>query len=255
VCIFIRRRRVFSQTAVVAIFMGAPFSDITLYTPTPHKVGTPEFIEETSLQNFVSDLYVQKMYGYKPPKTSRITIQPAYHNVWNRTWKIGSIVAIAPFYNHDEYLSFDTKGKYKYILDIIQVATLQLSEEYHWDKSVFEKAYKDILENDFKFKVIYPPKMSRDKKKLGQVVIEKTERITVMNLLFTIGNETKTVKLFENTNWFWYDIAYKLAKNSKWLDNNSFGVSLKNNEKFGYYSLLDDVIIGKLDFKENDFAF
>ena len=97
--------------------------------------------------------------------------------------------------------------------------------------------------------------MSRDKKKLGQVVSEKTEKITILNLLFTIGNETKTIKLFENTNWFWYDIAYKLAKNSKWLDNNSFGVSLKNNEKFGYYSLLDDVIIGKLDFKENDFAF
>ena len=59
--------------------MGAPFSDITLYLPTPHTVGTPEYYEQTSLENFISDLYVQKMNGYKPPKTSRITIQPATH--------------------------------------------------------------------------------------------------------------------------------------------------------------------------------
>jgi len=50
--------------------MGRPFSDITLYTPGPYSVGTPEYIEEVSLQNYVSDLYVQKMYGYKPPKTN-----------------------------------------------------------------------------------------------------------------------------------------------------------------------------------------
>ena len=120
--------------------MGAPFSDIALYTPTPHTVGTTEYWEDTSLKNFVSDLYVQKMYGYKPPKTTRITIQPAYHDIWTRTWKNGSILAIAPFYSHDEYASFDKKGKYKYILDLIQVATLQLSEEYKWDRTVFEKA-------------------------------------------------------------------------------------------------------------------
>jgi hypothetical protein len=74
--------------------MGTPFSDITLYLPTSHTVGTSEYNEEVSLLNFVSDLYVQKMNGYKPPKTSRITINPAYHDTWNRTWKTGSIVAL-----------------------------------------------------------------------------------------------------------------------------------------------------------------
>ena len=62
--------------------MGVPFSDITLYNPTVNTVGTLEYIEQVSLQNFVSDLYVQNMNGYKPPKTSRITIQPAFHEIW-----------------------------------------------------------------------------------------------------------------------------------------------------------------------------
>ena len=72
--------------------MGAPFSDITLYTPTPHPVGTPEYWEDISLKNFVSDLYVQKMYGYKPPKTSRITIQPVYHNIGIERGKMGQLL-------------------------------------------------------------------------------------------------------------------------------------------------------------------
>ena len=119
--------------------MGTPFSDITLYIPTSHKPETPEYWEETSLINFISDLYVQKMYNYKPPQTTRITIQPAYYDVWKRTWKNGSLISIAPFFSHDEYALLDRKGKYKYILDIIQTSTLLLSKEYQWDKNVFEK--------------------------------------------------------------------------------------------------------------------
>ena len=96
---------------LAAIFMGFPFTDITLYTQTAGTVGTPEYIEQVSLQNFVSDWYVQNMDRYKPTKTSRITIQPAFHDIWNRTWKTGSIVAIAPFFILDTYLSLDKKGK------------------------------------------------------------------------------------------------------------------------------------------------
>jgi hypothetical protein len=195
-------------------------------------------------------LYVQKMHGYKPPKTSRITIQPGFHDIWKRTWKTGSIVAIAPFFNYNEYAALNKPEKYKCILDLIQAATLQLCDEYEWDRSVFETAYKEIIESDFEFKITYPRKMSRDKKKVGQVVIEKTEKITSLNVLLTIGNKTKKVKLFDKRNWYWYDSAYEMAKNSKWLDNDSFGVYSKKTGKFGYYSLVDDVIIGKLDFEK-----
>ncbi|HVU99314.1 MAG TPA: hypothetical protein VHE34_29030 [Puia sp.] len=75
--------------------MGRPFSDITLYIPSPHANGTPESRAETGLFNFVSDLYVQHMKGYKPPRATRVTIQPAYYGVWDRCWNFGSIFAIA----------------------------------------------------------------------------------------------------------------------------------------------------------------
>ena len=125
--------------------MGTPFREIALYTPTPFKVGTPEFNEEISLINSVSELYVCNMNGYKPPKTTRITIQPAYHNIWNKTWRDGSLVSIAPFFSYAKCSAFDKLGKQKYILEIIQTATTQLSDEYQWDKVVFENAYTKTL--------------------------------------------------------------------------------------------------------------
>src|ERR1700743_1973376 len=142
--------------------MGRPFSDISLYIPTLYSNKTPEYWEETSLFNFVSDLYVQKMYGYKPPHASRITVQPAYYGTWDRTWKNGSIFHIACEFIRDKFESLDKSGKYRYILDIIQEATTKLSDEYNWDKTVFENAYREILQNDFVFSIDYPSKTSKD---------------------------------------------------------------------------------------------
>ena len=242
--------------------MGAPFSDITIYSPTPHAVGSDEYIEDTSLKNYISDLYVQKMYGYKPPKTSRITIQPAFHEVWGRTWKNGSIVTIAPFYSHDEYASLDKYGKYKYILDLIQVSTLQLSHEYKWDKKVFEKAYQEVIDDNFNFKIIYSEKLSRDKKKAASLSVEKTETITSLYVTIKANDQILKIKLFDKQNAWCYDSVYFLARNNKWFDTNKFGVTHSKFKIDIWYSLEDQEVqffqggtqVAEIDFK-NYFIF
>lgn len=222
--------------------MGASFSDITLYTPTPYLVGTPEHLEETSLINFVSDLYVQNMNGYKPPKTSRITIQPAYHDIWDRTWKNGSIVAISPFFSHDEFSSLTKSGKYKYILDLIQTATLQLSEEYQWDRAIFEAAYKRTLDSNFSFRIEYPNKQSKDRKKTGAFVITKTHTITSAYVEINVNGIITAKKLFDKNNSWWYDCVYYLAQYSRWFDNDRFGIGFRKAGIDIWYSLEEDVI-------------
>jgi len=238
--------------------MRAPFTDITLYTPTPYKAGTPEYIEETSLQNFVSDLYMQKMNGYKPPKTTRITIQPAYHDIWNRTWKTGSIATIAPYFNYDEYSALDKRGKCKYILDLIQSATLALSDEYGWDKTVFENAYNEVLKNNFNFKIDYPPKQSRDKKKTAFLSIQKTEVTTSVFVNIETDGLTITRKLFDRENLWWYDCVYILARCNKWFDKDRFGIGYKKGLIDIWYSLEQDEValfdngiqVTEIDFKK-----
>lgn len=237
--------------------MGAPFRDITLYTPTPYTTGTSEYIEERSLINFVSDLYVQNMNGYKPPKTSRITIEPAYHGIWDRTWKIGSIVAIAPFFSHEDFSSLDKSGKYKYILDVIQSATIQLSDEYRWDRDIFENAYKKILGSDFNFRIEYPNKQSKDRKKSGVFVITKTETITSAYVDIHINGTITTKKLFDKKNSWCFDCVYYLARYNKWFDNNRFGFGIKRGEIEVWYALNKDIVelyengqqVKEIDFK------
>ncbi|MBP9102860.1 MAG: hypothetical protein KBF82_03270 [Chitinophagaceae bacterium] len=222
--------------------MGAPFNDISLYLPTPHIVGTPGYYEQVSLENFVSDLYVQKMNGYKPPKTSRITIQPAFHDTWNRTWKTGSIVATAPYFNYDEYAALNTKEKYKHILDLIQSATIPLSEEYGWDKEVFENAYKKVLDSDFQFKIDYPIKKSRDRKKAAKLIIEKTETVTSVFVDIECNGSSNTHKLFDKKNAWWYDCTYILARHNKWFDKDRFGIGYNKGKIELWYSLENDKV-------------
>ena len=213
----------FADTVYVSgNFMGPHFSDISLYLPTPHTVGTPEYYEQVSLENFVSDLYVLKMNGYKPPNTSRITIQPAFHDSRNQSWKTGSIIAIAPYFNYDEYGALDKKRKYKHILDLIQSATIPLSDEYGWDKTIFDNAYKQVLESDFKFKIAYPTKQSKDKKKAANLIIEKTETITSVYVNIERNGSSSIHKLFDKKNAWWYNCTYILARHNKWFDTDKF---------------------------------
>lgn len=223
--------------------MGAPFSDISLYAETKYKNDTPEYWEETSLQNYISDLYISKMHGYKPPNTTRVSINPAYHKIWNRTWTDGSLKLIAPEFNYEKYLSLDTQKKYLYVLDIIHYCMIQLSEEYNWDKSVFERAYKEVLENNFEFKIEYPAKTSRDKKKSAKLYLQKTPTVSSLFVLIVFEDSTKSIKLLDKRNWFWYDSVYKIVRSNKWFDNDRFGIWDKSLDWKIYYTIQEDRIV------------
>jgi len=237
--------------------MGKKFSDITIYLPLPENASASEADEEQRTANFVCDLYVRKMNGYKPPNTTRITIQPYYHHIWGRTWKNGSNVAIAPFYNYETYSQLDKNGKLKYLLDLIQTSTIQLSDEYGWDKCVFEDAYNAILDCNFEFKIDYPAKTSRDRKKQAWLTIEKTEHTTTVYL--TINNTGKELKmvLFDKKNWYSFDCVYALVKYCKWFDNDIFGISYCKGLIEVWYSIEHDevaFILNGKDVKSIDFS-
>ncbi len=230
--------------------MGTSFSDITIYTASPFRPGTAEYWEDRALINFISDLYMQKMHGYKPPKTSRITIQPDFHGIWDGPWKFGAIASVAPFYSYDEYAACDRKGRYMYVLDLIQRSTIPLSEEFGWDKLVFENAYREVLQSDFRFRIEYPAKRSRDRKKEGSIIIEKTETITSLLVHVEINELRIEKKLFEKKNDWCFDAVYELARCSKWFDTDRFGISYDKGRIKSWYSIARDEVslFGDVDF-------
>ena len=220
--------------------MGARFGDITLYSPHSGEVRSPEYVEERSLHNFVSDLYVQHMNGYKPPGTTRITIQPDYYKLWNRTWKNGSIVSIASYFSLETFKGLDRKGRLLYSLDLIQESVLALSDEYGWDKDVFINAYQKVLHNDFMFSIASVPKQSRDRKKIGKSIIEKTDGITSMFVNIEMEDISTTIKLFDKPNAWHYDCVYFLQRHSKWFDNERFGITINKGEVEMWCSINSD---------------
>jgi hypothetical protein len=220
--------------------MGRPFSDITLYIPSPHANGTPESRAETGLFNFVSDLYVQHMNGYKPPRATRVTIQPAYYGVWDRVWKFGSIFAVALPFNRKEFESLDRMGKYRYILDMIQTAMTTIGKEQGWENAVFVSAYQAVIEGQFIFAIDYDAKTSKDRKKTGYFRIEKTQTVSSGYVIIHEGESTRKVKLFDKRNWYWSDGIYLLPKCAKWADWDRFGINYGKGALEIWYSLSQD---------------
>jgi hypothetical protein len=76
----------------------------------------------------------------------------------------------------------------------------------------------------------------------------------MLYLNFIEANETKTIKLLQKKNWWWYDPMYELAKNSKWLDTSTFGVSSKKLNKHSYYSLIDQITITNIKEENTEHA-
>ncbi|SKA30714.1 hypothetical protein SAMN04488128_103339 [Chitinophaga eiseniae] len=217
--------------------MGAPLDDITFHIHSPYANNSPEYREQTSLQNFVGDLYLQKMRGYKPPHTGRINLLSSNPVTTYSFWKIGSIVSILIDFNRDLYESLDEYGRCRYLLDIIQTAMFQLTEAYNWDWSVFERAYQEILDSNFAFKLDTPSKKSRDGKKAGWLSIEKTKTVTTVYAHVQYESTILKVRLLEKENGWWYDYAYLLAKHAKWKDGERFGVFYVEGALEIYYSL------------------
>jgi hypothetical protein len=142
------------------------------------------------------------------------------------------------------------EGKYKYILDLLHSTVSEIASIYNWDQTVFDQAYKHIIESDFKFERIYPEKKSKNRKYVGQIILMKTERRSILSALVTGDVSVKKEVLFEKENHYWYDRIYKLAPHCKWFDNSSFG--LYKGEKDCYFSTENNKVVSDFIFSEND---
>lgn len=227
--------------------MATSFNDISLYLETAHPTHSSEYWEETSLQNYISDLYVRKIHGYKPPNVTRVTMDASHYKEWGRPWKTGSLVLVAPRFVYDHFLSLDKQGKYQYILDVIQEGMTQLIKEYNWDRDVFERAYQEMIDCNFAFKIDYPAKQSKDKKKVAYLSVEKTETVTSIFVTIIKDGETKKVKLCDKENRWIYDEVYQWSKYAKWFDADRFGIAYKEASMELSYSISEDQVTLLID--------
>lgn len=219
--------------------MDKGLKDITLYCTTHYQAGTDEYIKEIALYNYISDLYIVCLRGYKPPGVTCISIEAKTPKKWDRSYKQGSLILTSALFNYQEYITLSTKDQYRLILEMLHETMLELSNEYKWDNSSFINAYNEVIERDYSFKLVYPVKKSMDRKKDANAFVTKTERNTWINSAIIIDGVVMEINLLEKKNFWWYDCAYKFAKESRWLTNDKFGFSFKPGNISIYYSVSD----------------
>lgn len=232
--------------------MSRTLLDITLYYNGSEIKDAPHDWAFRHTVNFIADFYHNSLNGYKPPHTSRICIHLESNKKWDKPIYFGSICNYDAIIDESKYLILSKKEQYCYILDLLHTSVSEIAAFCNWDQSVFDSAYKHILDNDFRFEVNYPEKKSKDKKHIGKVVLRKTETWSILNIEIIKEDSLKSAVLFKKRNMYCYDPIYSLARQVKWLDNDSFG--LHKNTKNCYFSIEDNKVVCDLSFESDEFT-
>jgi len=174
--------------------MSHKLYDITLYYYPQGEIAK----QFTVRQNIVSDLYVQYLDSYKPPKTSRISVTLGAEDSAGDYF--GSILCPSAKFDKEAYWKLNDNDKNKNILTTVHRIALLCAEKYNWDKTIFENAYKKVLNNDFKYEIEGKKKLSKDKKHKAAIHLSKNLTCAIILVAFydKLDNHIKTVELLKS---------------------------------------------------------
>lgn len=119
--------------------------DIHVWIQYTCAAGSTEYWREISLRKTISEQYTAALQDYQTGHIDCITIIPAFHHIWNQSWNDGSVVAVAPFFDHNSYSILDVAEKKHCLLELIHGSMLRLADEYNWNKKVLEHAFIQAL--------------------------------------------------------------------------------------------------------------
>jgi hypothetical protein len=229
----------------------AKITDINIEYSGQKIPQTPTDRKFRKLANFVTDLYLQYLDGYKPLKVSKIVLDLRLKevNADFTPFHFGSICTIHNGIDEEKYHSQSDKENLYYLLSLFQSSILKASKKENWDVAPFNKAYDKIVENDFHFLIHLP----EEKSKSGIIAIpfiEKDLERTFLKVRFG-GPDESSVTLVDKRNTNIFDSIYILSKSLKWFDKNSFGFQIKDLNVKVCHSLSDKNTSSNLEFDDN----
>lgn len=121
----------------------ASLHDITLYDQFHPAEGQRQFQHRA---NYVSGLYHKCLHGYKPPRTSRISITLIARQRSHGPWMTGSVAVVDQYAHAPTYDALPDPAKRHYLLDCLHEAVGHLCRAFLWDEPVFEQAYQQVQE-------------------------------------------------------------------------------------------------------------
>jgi len=212
----------------------ARLTDITLYDLFHPAEGQRTFQQRA---NYVGELYLQGMGDYKPPKTSRITIDLVSEHRPPYAYRVGSIVQTAQPVDTPWYDGLSDSEKLHFLLDRVHNAMAYLGRAFGWDAAVLAHAYERATAGGLVFRVEYPEMATRDGKRRARLLLEKTVTTTRLSACIAADGQHVQALLYQGPNWGPYDPVYAVAKHGKWLTRDTFGVRTARPECRVWYAL------------------
>src|SRR5688572_16954405 len=112
--------------------MSQKLRDITLYYYFDNDELNKQF---TVKQNLVSALYVHFLNGYKPAKTTRISITlKGIREHLNEPIHFGSILNVGATFDRQMFWTLDNVSQKLMILNTIYETVLNCADKLNWDK-------------------------------------------------------------------------------------------------------------------------
>ena len=200
--------------------MSHKLQDITLYYPDSQNQKLSKTFSGRS--HVVTDLYVHFLNAYKPPKTSRVSVELGTDN--NSMFYFGSILRLYHPFDKDQFWQLPEIEQKREILEMAHKVALRCCNEYNWDKEVFEQAYQKVLAVNFRYEIELKKKLSPNRKQKACLVLEKNERCAIISSLFLNSSNERLnkVELFRLPQ---HEMFYgSIIKKSRWFGID-FGIS------------------------------
>ena len=119
----------------------ARLTDVTLYDEFHPAEGQRQFQHRA---NYVSGLFWQCLHGYKPPRTTRISITLVSREQAPYASMAGSVACIYQYAHAPTYDALADSDKLHYLLNCLHEAANNLCQTFAWDIEVFEHAYQQV---------------------------------------------------------------------------------------------------------------
>lgn len=197
---------------------------------------------------FVSKLYSRFISDVKIENLRKIAIQLVNSHDLDHVIPANKLTKVCLIHRYFEWKNLEDEvleiNRYRVILDLIIDVLLEISEKFNWPKEAFMNAYLEATKSGFKNEyVLLPPKFSNDGRYSASLVVVRDKEYSSIFIQLIVKKHESEIKIIELKKISFYeDDLSNIAKSLKWINNEEFVISNKEEEINFKYSVQNNVV-------------
>ncbi len=196
---------------------------------------------------FISKLYSRFISDVKIENLRKIAIQLVNSHDAAHIIPTNKLTKVCLVYRYFEWQNLENEvletNRYKILLDLILDTILEISVKFNWPVEPFKNAYSEATKTGFKNEyVLLAPKLSNDRRYSASLVVVRDKEYSSIFIQLIDTKHESEIKIIELIKISFYeDDLSNIAKNLKWINNEEFVISNKEEEINFKYSVKNNV--------------